>query len=461
MKISSKLIAMGIPLLLLFYVFYLIVFNVAQTYTIDVGTRGDVVPSGDAYLSDPTEQDRLSLRMSIEDDTFRNMTGSPVYFYITPANRISNDARILVELRFKGDSDLDIAAHKNYLWNPLYIKKLDNYTPVKHFDDIIVYAKDNNSNLTDYNNIDEWISGNIPRYSAIELHGYDIDPSILMNRDITYNNTETEIIQTFRGTHSFLIYIKDTLNLTLCKQDGNCYNGSDEYSVELYDTDGSLFYNDTILDDGIVDDSRQEAPQLKTFFCDGIRECVYELRLVNKGSDSTITSIRINTDKIVTKEEILPLTPGTLYFDLKQNTTLKFYAWHSDAVQKIVIRGPVNKDVLINESLLEKCVHVELPGGSYTMSIKGDLFISGANFAFSEDSLFQPHNYKIGGENNQWVIIPNYQAETDSGGWITAKKIFRGSDLELYDNKTMVFSLEKKDESEVMLNEFKVTLTPR
>ena len=95
------------------------------------------------------------------------------------------------------------------------------------------------------------------------------------------------------------------------------------------------------------------------------------------------------------------------------------------------------------------------------MSIKGDLFISGANFAFSEDSLFQPHNYKIGGENNQWVIIPNYQAETDSGGWITAKKIFRGSDLELYDNKTMVFSLEKKDESEVMLNEFKVTLTPR
>jgi len=79
MKISpSKTIAIGIPLLILLYLFYLVAFNVPQTYTIDIGTQGDVDPGKDAYLRDLTAQGRLSVRMSIEDDTFRNMNGSPV-----------------------------------------------------------------------------------------------------------------------------------------------------------------------------------------------------------------------------------------------------------------------------------------------------------------------------------------------------------------------------------------------
>ena len=134
----SKIIAIGVPLLILVYIIYLIAFNVPQTYTIDVGTQGDVDSGNDAYLRDMTAQGRLSPRMSIEDDTFRNMTGTPVYFYVTPKNSITNNTRIIAQLKFRGDSDLDISVYKVYVWKPLYIRSLDNYTLVKRFDDAVI-----------------------------------------------------------------------------------------------------------------------------------------------------------------------------------------------------------------------------------------------------------------------------------------------------------------------------------
>lgn len=157
----------------------------------------------------------------------------------------------------------------------------------------------------------------------------------------------------------------------------------------------------------------------------------------------------------------MPLNPAKLFFDLKQNTTLKFNVWQGKAVQNISIHGEMDKEIVINKSLLGKWVPVELPEGSYNMDIKGNLYISGADFAFIQESLFQPYKYEINNENNQWVIISNYQIEKDSYGWTSAKKNFKGSDLELYNDKMIVFGLTNKTNSEVMLNEFKVTLTPR
>jgi hypothetical protein len=467
MKKFIYTIAAASPVLILLYVLYLIAFNIPVIYHIDIGSKGDTDSGNDAYIRDLTAQGRISQRMSIEDDTFRIMTGSPVYFYITPTNTLSNHTNITVELKFRGDSDLDIGVYRDYAWNPLYVRNLDNYTPVRQFGDIVIYAKEDSGNYTDHDTINEWISGNIPGNSSIGLYDYEVDPSILINRNLTYENAFTDIDQTFRGTHSFLVYLNDSLNLTLGKQDLNWYNGSDEFSVELYDADGSLIYNDTFPDDGIIDNSSKTMPpEFKTFFSGGIREGIYELRLVNiigenKAADSTITSLQINTDKIITKGDILPLNSGKLFFDLKQNTILKFYAWHGNAVQNITIQGGTNKDVLINKSLLGTRITVELPEGSYNMSIKGNLYLSGANFAFTEGSLFQPYNYVINNENNQWVIISNYQVEKDKNDWITAKKSFKNSDLELYNDKTIVFGLRNNTDSEVMLNEFKVTLTPR
>ena len=455
----SKLISTGIPALILIYVFYLIAFNVPVIYTIDIGTDGDVDAGNDAYLRDLTAQGRISERMSIEDDTFRMMNGSPVYFYITPTNSISNDTNITVELKFRGDSDLDIGVYKDYAWKPLYIKNLENYVLAKRFDDAAIFAGDNKSNYTDYQNTREWISGNIPKYSPITL--YDISPSEFVNRELTYQNDDLEINQTFRGTHSFLIYLKDNLNLTLGKQDLNAYNGTDAYSIELYDINGNLLFNDTLPDDGIVDNSTQTTLQSKTYFYGGINEGLYELRLVNlkggnKEADSTITGIRIDTDKLVTQGNIFLLDPGTLYFELKRNAEIKINAKQK---QNISIIGAVKKDIVMKT--LNKWVSVELAKGNYTMSIDGNVYVSGANFAFTKGSIFQPYDYEINSESSDWVIISNYQVEKDNEGWITARKVYRVSELELLNDKTMVFGLRKKDKSEVELDEFNVALTPR
>ena len=463
----GKLISTGIPALILLYVFYLIVFNVPVIYNIDIGSNGDTDSGSDAYIRDLTAQGRISQRMSLEDDTFRIMNGSPVYFYITPTNSISDNTNITVELKFRGDSDLDIGVYKDYKWKPLYIKNLENYTAVKQFGGGVIYAKDDSGNYTDYDTINEWISGNIPGDSSIGLYDYEIDPEILMNRFVTYENEYTEINQSFRGTHSFLVYLNDSLNLTLGKQDLNSYNGSDEYSVELYDINSNLLFNDTIPDDGIINrSSRKMPPRFKSFYKGGIREGIYELRLVNikgenEAADSTLTSLQINTDKIITQGTILPLNPAKLFFNLNQNTTLKFNAWHDNAEQNISISGGMDKEIVINKSLLGKWVPVELPEGSYNMDIKGDLFISGANFAFTNDSIFHQDRYVLNKENSEWIITSNYQVETDDNDWITAKKVFKGSDLELLDDKTMVFGLRKIDENEVTLDEYKITLTPR
>ncbi|KAB2945324.1 MAG: hypothetical protein OIN84_07915 [Candidatus Methanoperedens sp.] len=98
----SKLISTGIPALILLYVFYLIAFNAPVIYTIDIGSEGDVDAGKDAYLRNMTSQARLTQSMSIEGDTFRNMTGSPINFYITPGNSITDEAKIMTELRFMG-----------------------------------------------------------------------------------------------------------------------------------------------------------------------------------------------------------------------------------------------------------------------------------------------------------------------------------------------------------------------
>jgi hypothetical protein len=86
----SKAISTGIPVLILLYVFYNIAFNVPAIYVIDIGTDEDVDAGKDAYLRDLTAQGRITDSMSDDNHTFRNITGSPVYFYITPTNSISN-----------------------------------------------------------------------------------------------------------------------------------------------------------------------------------------------------------------------------------------------------------------------------------------------------------------------------------------------------------------------------------
>lgn len=460
-----RLIPILIPVIIISYILYVnfLPFGYFKTFTVDVGAKDDVSSAKDLYLKDLTRQERISERIADGDTTYRYMNGSrPIYFILSPEVRPDNETKISVELRFKSDADLFITPtdYKHYDWQPLYIA---SFEPVKQFGNISIFSKEN-KNFEDQDNVNDWILKNIPTHSRICLFDYELSNDVLINKDIEYKNEVTEINQTFRGTHNFFVYLKDNyLNLSIGKQDLNWYVGDDEYLVELYDINDNLIFSDIIMDDGVFEATKDETPQHKSFFVDGIEEGTYKLKLTNlKGEkrydDSTVTNIRINTDRIITSGRILPLLPSNLFFYLNQNTTLRFNAWHGSAIQNITISGTESKVVEINETLLGEWVPVNLTRGSYGMSIEGNLHISGTNFAFTKDSYFYPYNYEINNEDCSWVIISDYDmVEAEEDGWITATREFDGSDIKLYKDQ-IVFCLKKEDDEDVLIDKIKVNV---
>jgi len=392
-QIIARLGAILIPVSIIAYVLVMNFLNVGQTYILNIGTEGDTNTSHSVYLTDPTEGGRISERRSDSyGTTYRKiLTEEPVYIFVKLPPQPVNIQRIVAEIRFKGDLDLDIATRL---------------------------------------------------------------------KDIGHKKNEvTEIDETFRGNIRFVIYLKDTLNLTLGKQDLNYYSGSDEYLIELYDVGNRLVFKDKLSDDGITINSKEKTdPRFETFSVHNLEEGLYSLRLTNlKGDnehpDSTITYIKINTNKIVSTRQIHILTPCTLSFELSENTVLKFYVWHREALQTIVIEGTTNRIINLDESSFKKQIPVELPPGKYSLSVKGDLYVSGTNFAFTKNSWFQPYKY------TPYVTVSSHRY-LGEGDWLLARKIFHSSDIMLYEGK-FIFRLQKRGGEAALIHSFKVTLTRR
>ena len=384
-RLGAILISVGI----IVYVLVMNFLNVGETYILNIGTEGDTSTSRSVYLADPTEGDRISERRSDSyGTTYRKLlTREPVYIYVKPPLQPVNIQQIVVEIRFKGDLDLDTAARL---------------------------------------------------------------------RDIGFKKNEvTEIDETFRGNISFCIYLKDTLNLTLGKQVLNWYSGCDEYLIELYDAGDRLVFKDKLLDDGITINSKKKTdPQFETFSIHNLEEGLYSLRLTNlkgdnKSPDSTITCIEINTNKIVSTGRIHILTPCTLSFGLSENTVLEFYVWHREALQTVVIEGTTNRIINLDESSFKKRLPVELPPGKYSLSAKGDLYISGTNFAFTKNSWFQPYKY------TPLVTVSSHRYPGE-GAWLLAREVFYSSDIMPYEGK-FLFRLQKRDGGSALIHSFKVS----
>ena len=59
------------------------------------------------------------------------------------------------------DLEKDTGVGKKNIWEAPDVRRLDIYNPFYHFDDVVIYAKGDSGNYTDYKNINEWISWNI------------------------------------------------------------------------------------------------------------------------------------------------------------------------------------------------------------------------------------------------------------------------------------------------------------
>ncbi|MFC1925765.1 hypothetical protein ACFLW2_03600, partial [Chloroflexota bacterium] len=463
--VIEQVIPIVIPLGLISYVLFMNVFGIEQIYKykLDIGAPGDIDSQAEVYLWDQTGQGRISAAVFENNITYREiLLEEPIYISLEPSIEIGSIEDIIVELGFKSETDLDMTTTDgdNYNWEVLYKKEMDNLALVTSFGEIGIYS-DQRLNYPDYDNIDDWILNNIPTYSNISLYGYELGDNLLINKDVDYKNEITQINETIRGDVTFLVYLKDNLNLTLGKQDLNWYDGSDEYLVELLDMEDNIIFSDSISDDGITDSSNQsKQPQYKAFSADIPEEGLYTLKLTNlKGdqyTDSTITLVSINTNKIITTGTILPLSPCSLFFNLLEATTLNLYIWHTSAQQTVSITGTRNININLGESQLGRSIPINLPPGEYQLAVKGDINLSGTNFTFTEDSHFYPYNYNISDQDPSWMITDSFFVSKEDG-WSTIKKTFNSSDI-VTDGNNLVFALRKIGEGTVLIDSFDVTL---
>lgn len=387
-RLLTKLPIFLIPIVIITYILVMNYFGIVNSYTLDVGMDGDTDTSQMIYMDDSLVGNVIS-ENKLDDYgiAYREiLTGEPFYVYVKYPLQPVDIRWVDTEITFQGNLELDMG---------------------------------------------------LRRVELAEI-------------------SESEINATFRGDVDLIVYLKDTLRMAVSKQDLNWYMGRDEYLVELYDVEDNLIFTDKLLDDGIINDSKDQiSPQIKEVSIDNLEEGLYLLKFINIAGenrffDSTISRIRINTGNIVTDGRIHILNPSTLFFNLNKNTILQFKVWHKEALHPVTIMGTVNKTINLDETLLNKEVLIELPPGEYILSMEGDLYLSGTNFAFSSDQYFQPYRYtpfvSVGSE--KFVV---------NDGWSVIKESFHNSEIESYEND-YIFRLQKIGEKPALLSSIKITL---
>jgi len=437
-----------VPVLILGYVVYMNIlpFGYSGELFLDVGAEGDDDPTRDIYLSDPNNV--LTVIQRYGKDTFRVVKKNEPFHIIfdSPIN-LDEKTRVTMDVDYEGDSPLYIeyfdSLTNQTIWKRYYKNNYrpeeDGYIRVAFFPGNMIYAKESvvlqkckRQNITDCS-IDaikssamqffkhnttammnpapdsaiNWLLDNA-KYDSVLFLSEDFDALDVPN-PVDYHEGEwTEIDADLRKNHQFYVYLNNTLNLTITKKDYNWYNGSDEVSVELYDLNNTLIFQDIIPDDGITTEGKKTAPVVRTMTCE-VKEGTYLLRLnfvkgTNAYSDYYIDKIRINTNKIVTTGTVLPVSETTLYTNANDMSKISLKYWHNGKDQDVVVEGDDSQIIELTKDDISKNVRRTISGKNTLYFPKGDLYIfSNLYFSFIESNYFEPHVFGL--SNNQ---VPQY-----------------------------------------------------
>lgn len=478
---TIHLLSFLIPLAILAYVIYMNIlpFGYTGTLMLDVGAEGDDDPTKDIYLSDPNNVFTPVQRYG--KDTFRVVKkNEPFHIIFNSPINLDEKTRVTMDIDYEGASPLYIeyldpltnqTAWKRYYKNN-YRPEEDGYIRVAFFPGNMIYAKERvvQQKCERLNNTDcsidaiksrarqffkhntsammnpapdsaiNWLLDNA-KYDSVLFLSEDVDALKIPN-PVDYREGEWAVIDAdLRKNHQFYVYLNNTLNLTITKRDYNWYNGSDEVSVELYDSNNTLIFQDIIPDDGITNEGRKTAPVVKTMTCE-VKEGTYLLRVnfvkgTNAHPDYYIDKIRINTNKIVTTGTVLPVSETTLYTNANDMSKISLKYWHSGKDQDIIVEGDDSQIIELTKDDISKNVRKTISGKNTLYFPKGDLYIfSNLYFSFNESNYFEP--YVFGINDNQ---VPQYIVYGGTyKSWIYSKNrvTFKSSSLRI-NNIKMVF----------------------
>ncbi len=220
----------------------------------------------------------------------------------------------------------------------------------------------------------------------------------------TYKDSNS-IISELRGDHTFYIYTKRNLSLSVTKQDLNWYNGSDALDIKLYSPSNKLVKSITIPDDRNLGNNGHRGPWQTGILEAILDEGVYKVTMTGGyGADSLIRRLELSNGNIVIQN---PYLAGALYTsDTKFNLytkavkgdRLKFLTYHTEGLQTVNVTGDSYSQSL-KISAVNTPFYIDLPPSNELYKIevpKGDVIINANSyFSFSSDSYFSTSSAKI------------------------------------------------------------------
>lgn len=428
LSLIGKIIMLSVPLILIAYlgISFMHAKNYTATYSIDFDPTHFKDTSLPLYIDELQNSPKFPFFATDTDgQVSAQVEGSPISFVLQPKEYpLKKSITVSADIRDLGDWEISLVCpdctpekdgRGKYDWKPFYSGKIATYNKATVIDGVAIYTasstRADGSTFETATTIPEWLAKNYPGNSSttpsIQIYNNAFPIAQLTNPRIDYHPGEyTHITHTLRGPHEFLVYLGDgTLDLSLVKQDVNGYKGPDDADVTLEDMDGNVLVDEPLPDDGIIDANNQSGIVRKNIQKSNLIAGVYRLKILANESDDitndwTITSIRINTNKIILANTSLILDPAVLYTEITEPATLGFYVWHNTALQTIHIKKTGSKkdfNLSLTDRLLSAWQDTPLSPGVYNIETQGDQYIRSdvQYLAFTPEQYFKPFTYKI------------------------------------------------------------------
>ncbi|MEA3248340.1 MAG: hypothetical protein U9Q73_01405, partial [Nanoarchaeota archaeon] len=273
------------------------------------------------YLAD---SDALGGATEVDNVTARLITvEKPFIFVFNPKRKVAENTSAQIQLQFVNPST------EIYLNENLIVPDLDDYKKVADFSDENkeVWVKKDISGATPTENqtAEEFIYANYPGKNIYSFGEMESGTPIISD----YKPTNTFISTRFRDNLKLAVYAEGDLKIDFIKQDLNMYLGKDEYTVEITDLKGNSYFKEIYGDDGDKKDSSVgEFEQEVHLIGRNLPRSIYYITFTkdekNKGADSTIKNIRVNSNKVLIVGDILPWSDFKFYTKVSSEKIIGF-----------------------------------------------------------------------------------------------------------------------------------------
>ncbi|MCH7850991.1 MAG: hypothetical protein IH845_05095 [Nanoarchaeota archaeon] len=319
------------------------------------------------YLDDV---DVMSGELDIGNGSARLIVSEkPFNFVFNPKRKVPENTTAEITLSFYSPST------EVYLNGELIIPDLDGFIKVVEFENEEVWVRSNlvigeGEEYFDGGNAREFVYANFPGRNIYAFG--DIDGGVPVVTD--YEAIETRIDTRFRDNLKLAVYVEGDLEISFVKQDLNMYIGKDEYTVEVMNLRGDVYFREVYGDDGDKWDSEDEVGGQEFMInVENLERNIYYVVFTrdenNKASDSYVKNIKINSNKDLIIGKSLPMDAFDFYMEVTSPQEVGFKYWWTRRTQEIKISGNVSKIIDLDESWLNELYEQNLTRGEYNFEI--------------------------------------------------------------------------------------------